>query len=139
MLTGHSSVNERDNFMSTSILGNKKRHQDTSMEQPSKMRRGNRDNLISPSSKVSRDTDSTLAGLTDNKLQLNDIDIKFVFVGTGTSTGLPHAQCYLATNFKDACRACKACYPGADPKGYKNKRANTGAAMRIKDKHGKWR
>lgn len=110
-----------------------KRHHSESIDQPAKLRRGNRDNSIVHSSIVNNDVSNALADL---KIDDSDVDIKFVFVGTGTSTGLPHAQCYLAKNIRDACRACKACYPDADPKGYKNKRANTGAAMKIKDKHG---
>lgn len=56
---------------------------------------------------------------------------EFIFLGTGTSSSLPHLDCLTAPPGKKPCRTCLSTLT---PEGKKNIRRNTSAVMRIKGK-----
>ncbi|KAG5648258.1 hypothetical protein DXG03_006216 [Asterophora parasitica] len=59
--------------------------------------------------------------------------VELIFLGTGTSSSLPHIECITAP--PDAKR-CKTCLSTLTPEGKKNIRRNTSAAFRMTAKNG---
>ncbi|KIK99774.1 hypothetical protein PAXRUDRAFT_822389 [Paxillus rubicundulus Ve08.2h10] len=64
----------------------------------------------------------------------NSSDIELIFLGTGTSSSIPHVDCLTAPPDR---RPCKTCLLTLRPEGKKNIRRNTSAAVRITGKDGK--
>ncbi|KAF8845359.1 hypothetical protein BDN67DRAFT_987068 [Paxillus ammoniavirescens] len=64
----------------------------------------------------------------------NSPEIEFIFLGTGTSSSIPHVDCLTAPPDK---KPCKTCLLTLRPEGKKNIRRNTSAAVRITGKGGK--
>lgn len=64
----------------------------------------------------------------------NSSPLEFIFLGTGTSSSLPHLDCLTAPPEKKPCRTCLSTLT---PDGKKNIRRNTSGVMRIKGKDGK--
>ncbi|TFK76751.1 hypothetical protein BDN72DRAFT_754178 [Pluteus cervinus] len=62
--------------------------------------------------------------------------IELIFLGTGTSSSLPHVECLTAPPEAKPCRACLSTL-SQTPEGKKNVRRNTGAALRMKAKDGR--
>ncbi|KAF6766506.1 beta-lactamase-like protein [Ephemerocybe angulata] len=62
-------------------------------------------------------------------------DIDFIFLGTGTSSSLPHIEC-LTEPAESSKPPCRSCLSTLHPEGKKNIRRNTGAVLRVKGKDG---
>lgn len=61
-------------------------------------------------------------------------DIELIFLGTGTSSSLPHVSCLTAPPELPPCRTCLSTLT---PEGKKNIRRNTSAALRIRAADGR--
>ncbi|KAG5653492.1 hypothetical protein H0H81_012701 [Sphagnurus paluster] len=59
--------------------------------------------------------------------------VELVFLGTGTSSSLPHIECLTASPEE---KQCKTCLSTLTPEGKKNIRRNTSAAFRMTAKDG---
>ncbi|EGO28417.1 hypothetical protein SERLADRAFT_458787 [Serpula lacrymans var. lacrymans S7.9] len=59
--------------------------------------------------------------------------IELVFLGTGTSSSLPHLDCLTAPPDREPCSTCLSTLT---PEGKKNIRRNTSAALRVQGKDG---
>jgi hypothetical protein len=66
-------------------------------------------------------------------MPISDPDIEFIFLGTGTSSSLPHVDCL--TRPPDA-RRCRTCLSTLTPAGKKNCRRNTSGVVRMKGNDG---
>ncbi|KAI0080016.1 hypothetical protein K474DRAFT_1590696 [Panus rudis PR-1116 ss-1] len=62
-----------------------------------------------------------------------DDPVEVIFLGTGTSSGLPQIDCLTAPPNSKPCRTCLSTL---QPDGRKNIRRNTSVAMRVRDKDG---
>ncbi|KAJ3548556.1 hypothetical protein NMY22_g1220 [Coprinellus aureogranulatus] len=62
-------------------------------------------------------------------------DVEVIFLGTGTSSSLPHIEC-LTEPADSAKPPCRTCLSTLQPEGKKNIRRNTGAVFRLKGKDG---
>lgn len=60
--------------------------------------------------------------------------VELIFLGTGTSSSLPHIECLTAPAEEVP---CKTCLSTLKPEGKKNIRRNTSAAMRMTAKDGR--
>lgn len=60
--------------------------------------------------------------------------IELLFLGTGTSSSIPHLDCLTAPPDREPCLTCLSTL---NPEGKKNIRRNTSAALRISGKDGK--
>ncbi|ETW87619.1 hypothetical protein HETIRDRAFT_306066 [Heterobasidion irregulare TC 32-1] len=67
---------------------------------------------------------------------MHSANLEVIFLGTGTSSSLPHIEC-LTAGPDD--RPCRTCLSTLTPEGKKNIRRNTSAALRINGKDGKQR
>lgn len=63
-----------------------------------------------------------------------DDSIELIFLGTGTSSSLPHIECLTALPGDKPCRTCLSTLT---PEGKNNIRRNTSAAVRVAGKDGK--
>ncbi|THH21003.1 hypothetical protein EW146_g468 [Bondarzewia mesenterica] len=73
---------------------------------------------------------------TDGILPKPSTAIEVIFLGTGTSSSLPHIECLTAGPDDQPCRTCLSTLT---PEGKKNVRRNTSAVLRIDGKDGKKR
>ncbi|KAF9229603.1 hypothetical protein BS17DRAFT_771673 [Gyrodon lividus] len=64
----------------------------------------------------------------------SDSEIELIFLGTGTSSSIPHVECLTAPPDR---KPCKTCLSTLTLEGKKNIRRNTSAAVRITGKCGK--
>ncbi|CAL1696278.1 unnamed protein product [Somion occarium] len=64
----------------------------------------------------------------------SDDPVELIFLGTGTSSSLPHVDCLTAP---PGAKPCRTCLSTLKPEGKKNIRRNTSVAMRIPGKDGK--
>ncbi|KAH0838541.1 hypothetical protein J3R83DRAFT_6860 [Lanmaoa asiatica] len=55
-------------------------------------------------------------------------EIELIFLGTGTSSSIPHLDCLTAPPSKEPCRTCLSTLT---PEGKKNIRRNTSAVVRV--------
>lgn len=60
---------------------------------------------------------------------------ELIFLGTGTSSSLPHVSCLTASS--DELQRCQTCLSTLTPQGKKNIRRNTSAALRIRAADGR--
>lgn len=76
-----------------------------------------------------------MASSTPHTSSQLESDIDIIFLGTGTSSSLPHIECLTepADSTKPPCRTCLSTLR---PEGKKNIRRNTGAVLRAKGKDG---
>ncbi|TFK57638.1 hypothetical protein OE88DRAFT_1651482 [Heliocybe sulcata] len=65
-----------------------------------------------------------------------DNAVELVFLGTGTSSGLPHIDCLTAPPEASPCHTCLSTLK---PEGKKNIRRNTSAVLRVKGRDGRKR
>ncbi|KAK7694291.1 hypothetical protein QCA50_001473 [Cerrena zonata] len=63
----------------------------------------------------------------------NDDSVEVIFLGTGTSSGLPNVHCLTAPPEDEQCRTCLSTL---QPEGKKNIRRNTSVAMRVRGNDG---
>ena len=63
----------------------------------------------------------------------SDNDVECIFLGTGTSSSLPHIECLTAPPNE---RRCKTCLSTLNPEGKKNIRRNTSLVLRMNDRFG---
>ncbi|KAG6837877.1 hypothetical protein H0H93_013030 [Arthromyces matolae] len=66
-------------------------------------------------------------------LASDDAPIELIFLGTGTSSSVPHVDCLTAP---PEATPCKTCLSTLTPEGKKNIRRNTSAALRLTAKDG---
>ncbi|EIN13400.1 hypothetical protein PUNSTDRAFT_94447 [Punctularia strigosozonata HHB-11173 SS5] len=62
-----------------------------------------------------------------------DSDVEFIFLGTGTSSSLPHVDCLTRP---PGAKQCRTCLSTRTPEGKKNCRRNTSGVVRMKGKDG---
>ncbi|CCM00313.1 uncharacterized protein FIBRA_02343 [Fibroporia radiculosa] len=62
-----------------------------------------------------------------------DSSAELIFLGTGTSSSLPHVDCLTAP---PGAKPCRTCLSTLTPEGKKNIRRNTSAAVRLRAKDG---
>ncbi|EJF66422.1 hypothetical protein DICSQDRAFT_130703 [Dichomitus squalens LYAD-421 SS1] len=66
-------------------------------------------------------------------LHAYDDPVELILLGTGTSSTLPHVDCLTAP---PGAKPCRTCLSTLTPEGWKNKRRNTSAVLRVRGRDG---
>ncbi|KAG6335629.1 hypothetical protein ID866_3465 [Astraeus odoratus] len=75
-----------------------------------------------------------MSTILPNGLPSLETEIELLFLGTGTSSSVPHLECLTAPPEK---KPCNTCLSTLTPEGKKNIRRNTSVALRFTGKHRK--